>query len=130
MSRAALVLVSDAIRAKAHAWIDRAPPETRVEFKQPKRTVEQNALMWPLLSDIASQKRHAGLRLSAEDWKQLFMDALNREARLVPNLDGNGFVNLGRSSSDLSKQEFSDLIEVIRAWGAANGVVFHEERKQ
>jgi hypothetical protein len=47
----------------------------------------------------------------------------------VPNIDGTGFVNLGRSSSDLSKQEFIDLIELITAFGAQHGVVFSDEAK-
>jgi len=45
---------------------------------------------------------------------------------MVPNIDGSGFVNLGRSSSDLSKAEMTDLIEIIHAFGANHGVVFHE----
>ena len=47
-----------------------------------------------------------------------FLDGLKRELRVVPNLDGTSFVNLGRSSSDLTKQEMSDLIELIAAFGA------------
>jgi hypothetical protein len=52
------------------------------------------------------------------------LDGLKRELRLVPNMAGNGFVNLGRSSSDLSKGEFSDLMELIAAFGAEHGVAF------
>jgi hypothetical protein len=62
----------------------------------------------------------------ADDWKLLFLDSLKRELRMVPNLDGNGFVNLGRSSSDLSKGEMADLITIIEQFGANHGVVFHE----
>jgi hypothetical protein len=46
--------------------------------------------------------------------------------RLVPSLDGTGVVNLGRSSSNLSKSEFSDLLELIHEFGARHGVVFHD----
>ncbi len=46
---------------------------------------------------------------------------------MVPNLDGTGFVNLGRSSSDLSKSEMSDLIELIHAFGANHGVKFQDD---
>jgi len=45
---------------------------------------------------------------------------------MVPNIDGNGFVNLGRSSSDLSKAEMTDLIDLIHAFGANHGVTFQE----
>lgn len=56
----------------------------------------------------------------------IFLDALKREVRIVPTIDNKGFVNLGRSSSDLSKSEMGDLMELISAFGAAHGVRFHE----
>ena len=65
-----------------------------------------------------------GLRLTLDDWKLIFLDALKREVRMVPNIDGNGFVSLGRSSSDLSKEEMGDLLELIYAFGARHDVVF------
>jgi hypothetical protein len=46
--------------------------------------------------------------------------------RIVPNLDNTGFVNLGTSSSDLSKDEMSELIELILAFGANHNVELHE----
>lgn len=127
MSRAVLVLGSSAVREKAIRWIRTAPVNTRVTFQEAKRSTDQNAKMWACLSDIASQKTHHGLRLSPDDWKVLFMSALKQELRMVPNLDGTGLVTLGRSSSDLSKAEFSALLEIIHAWGAANDVVFHDQ---
>lgn len=130
MSRATLVLVSDAIRARAHAWIDRAPRETRVEFKAPNRTLPQNARMWAMLTDIATQLTWHGVRLSADDWKLIMLDGLKAELRLVPNINGTGFVNLGRSSSDLSKGEMGDLMELIEAFGAEHGVVFFDGDRQ
>jgi len=128
MSRALLVLNNDAVRDRAVSWVKKAPPGTRVAFKQQKRTTDQNAMFWSLLTSIATALPWHGLKLSTEDWKLIFLDALKRETRIVPNLDGNGFVNLGRSSSDLSKQEMTDLIELIRAFGANHGVTFIDQR--
>jgi hypothetical protein len=67
--------------------------------------------------------------LRPDDWKLIFLDALKRELRMVPNLDGTGFVNLGRSSSDLSKGEMSDMIELILAFGSQHGVTFQDEAR-
>jgi hypothetical protein len=125
MTRALLVLSSDEVRAKAAKWARSAPPHTRVEFKAPKRTLPQNARMWAMLTDVAEQVPWHGLKLSPDDWKLIFLDALKTELRLVPNIDGNGFVNLGRSSSDLSKEEMGNLMDLIEAFGAKHGVVFH-----
>lgn len=130
MTRALLILDRHDIRQKAARWALSAPAGTRCEFKAPKRTTDQNAKMWALLTEVAQQVPWHGLKLSADDWKLIFLDALKREVRMVPNIDGNGFVNLGRSSSDLSKAEMSDLIEIIHAFGAQHGVVFADERHE
>lgn len=129
MTRALITLIGDKtseVRVKAMAWIRNAPAGTRVEFKAPRRSWDQNAKMWACLTDIAQQVPHYGLWLSAQDWKLLFLDALRSEQRIVPNLDGNGFVSLTRSS-DLSRSEMSDLLELIAAWGAAHGVRFGDD---
>lgn len=127
MARAFLVLANDIFRQRAIDWIKAAPKDTRVEFKGPKRSLDQNSRLWACLTDIAQQVDWHGVKLTPDDWKLLFLDALKRELRIVPNLDGNGFVNLGRSSSDLSKQEFADLLELIQAFAAEKGVVWHWE---
>jgi hypothetical protein len=124
VSRATVILTNNDTRQKVAQWAMKAPYGTRVEFKQAKRSLDQNAKMWALLTDIASQVPWHGIRLSADDWKLVFLDALKREVRMVPNIDGNGFVSLGRSSSDLSKGEMSELIELIVMFGAKHGVKF------
>jgi Tfp pilus assembly protein PilO len=126
MSRAFLILSNETVRQKAVHWCQNAPARTRVEFKAPRRSLPQNARMWAMLTDVAQQVPWHGLKLTADDWKLIFLDALKREVRMVPNLDGNGFVSLGRSSSDLTKEEMGDLMELIAAFGANHGVVFQE----
>lgn len=127
MSRALIVIGSDRDRERAAAWARKAPYNCRIEFKEPKRTVPQNDRMWAMLTEVAAQVPYHGLRLSADDWKLLFLDALKREVRMVPNLDSSGFVSLGRSSSDLSKSEMADLIELIHEFGARHGVRFKDD---
>lgn len=126
MSRATLILDSKARREQAARWCMNAPAGTRLTFAEAKRTTDQNALMWASLTEIARQVPWHGLKLSADDWKLIFMASLNQEMRLVPNIDGTGFVNLGRSSSSLSKAEMGDLIDLIHAFGAKHDVEFHD----
>lgn len=127
MSRALIVLSSTAERERAAKWCRTAPSSTRVEFKEARRSLDQNAMLWASLTDVARQVEWHGVRLSPDDWKLVFLAALQTETRIVPNLDGTGFVNLSRSS-DLSKAEFSDLIELILKFGAEHGVVFHDDK--
>jgi hypothetical protein len=129
MSRALVILNSNADRQKVANWAMKLPSGTRVEFKEAKRTSDQNARFWAMLTDVATQLAWHGQKLSTDDWKLIFLDALKRELRIVPNITGNGFVNLGRSSSDLTKAEFSDLIEIIHAFGAEHGVQFQDDRE-
>lgn len=129
MSRALVILNSRADREKVCNWAMKVAPGTRVEFKEAKRSNEQNSRLWAMLTDVSQQLAWHGQRLTPDDWKLVFLDALKREMRIVPNIAGNGFVNLGRSSSDLSKAEFSDLIEIIIAFGAEHGVKFQDERE-
>jgi hypothetical protein len=129
MARAMLVLNSPEIRARAANLSLKLPHGSRVEFKAPKRTLPQNARLWVLLTDLSNQLPWHGIKLSPDDWKLVMMDALKREVRMVPNVDGTGFVNLGRSSSDLDVGEMADLQTLIEAFGASHGVVFFDERK-
>ena len=124
MSRYFITLRSAAERERAQRVIAAAPNGTRVEIKAAKRSIPQNERMWAMLTEVAQQLPWHGVTLRPDDWKLMFLDALKREVRMVPNLSGDGLVSLGRSSSDLSKEEFSDLIEIIYEWSARNGVTF------
>ena len=130
MSRALITLTSAIDRARACKWIQQAPFGTRIEFKGEKRTLPQNDRMWAMLTDIATQKEHMGKRYTPDQWKVIFMHAAGREVQFIPALDGETFIPWGQSSSDLSKQEMTELIECMFAWGAENGVVFHDPKEE
>ncbi len=125
MSRALVILNRASDRERVQAWAAKAPWGTRVTFQEAKRTTDQNARMWAMLTEVARQVKWHGQQLSADDWKLIFMAALPEETRIVPNLSGNGFVNLGRSSSKLSVGEMADLMDLIAAFGAREGVTFN-----
>lgn len=124
MSRRLFVISDENIRKRAFQFLASLPLGYRVLFQEQKRSTIQSDKMWAMLGDIEDQKLWHGQKLSDEDWKLLFMAGLNQELRIVPNLNGNGFVNLGRSSSKLSVREMMDLITLIQAWGDQNGVKF------
>ncbi len=52
-----------------------------------------------------------------------------QEIQSLPSLVGTGLFPCGRSSSDLSVQEMSELMEWIAAWGAENGITFHDQEE-
>lgn len=125
MARALLVLANDMFRARAIDWIRKAPKDTRVTFAGPKRTLIQNDKMWALLTEVACQIEWYGQKLTPDDFKDMFTASL-RKARIVPTIDGTGFVQLGLHTSDFDKEEMANMIELIYAFGAEHGVVFHD----
>jgi len=95
-----------------------------VHVGEETRTPEQNAKLWPMLTDVSRQVDWYGQKLSKEDWKDVFTASL-RQQRVVPGLDG-GFVVLGLRTSKMRKREFSDLIELIYAFGSGRDVKWSE----
>lgn len=112
-------------RETAHRIVDVAPAGSVMEVSAPRRTTDQNAKLWAMLSDI-SRAKPQGRVMTTEQWKCVFMDALGVKATWVPSLDGNGVVNTGYRSSRLSKQMMSDLIELMNAFAAEHGIELSE----
>ena len=105
---------SDCLHAE-HGWI--------VTISEPTRTLEQNSLLWPLLDEVSKQVVWHGNKLTSEEWKDIFTASLKKQ-KAVPGIDG-GFVVLGTRTSTMPKKEFSDLIELIYAFGAEHEVTFN-----
>jgi hypothetical protein len=84
------------------------------------RTLDQNAKLWALLTDISRQVEWHGRRLPPEAWKDILTAAL-RKAEVVPGLDG-GFVALGLSTSQMTRRELGELLDLADAFGSQNGV--------
>ena len=95
-----------------------------VEVKPLTRTIQQNDLMWALLTEISNQVVWHGQKLTPENWKDVLTAALKRQA-VVPGIDG-GFVVLGQRTSKMSVKELNEVIELAYAFGAQNGVVFND----
>ena len=95
-----------------------------LEIRAEKRSDPQNRLMWARLTELSRQVNWHGQKLTPEDWKDVLTAAL-RKQRVVPGVDG-GFVVLGQRTSQMSKSEMSELLELIGAFGAQQGVEFAE----
>jgi hypothetical protein len=120
MGRALVIIRGSSDREKAKRWIDRAPYETRIEFKSSKRTTPQNDRMWAMLTAISDQLVWHGAKYPPEDWKDYFMHSLSG-ARFMPHDEG-GMIPIGRRTSRLTKDEHSDLTALIEAFAARQGV--------
>ena len=125
MSRAVVQIKCDAERNLIATWARNVPEGTTVEFRAPRRSLDQNALMWSLLGQISKQVEWYGQYLTSEDWKDVLTASLRR-TRVVPGIDAGSFVPLGMRTSQMTKAELAELIELIYAFGAERGVKFRE----
>ena len=86
------------------------------------RSLQANARMWAMLSDLSRQVIWYGQKLAAEEWKDVLTAGLKRQ-KVVPGIDG-GFVVIGARTSKMTVKEMAELMELMEAFGAQQGVRF------
>jgi hypothetical protein len=107
--------------------VQQAPTGYVMTVREPKRSLDQNALFWVLLTELSIQKPEGRVH-TPETWKGLVMHACGHECQFQMGLNGEPFP-VGFRSSNLNKAQMGDLIEWIYAYGAQNGVVFGDQQK-
>jgi hypothetical protein len=103
-----------------------------LEIKAQSKTRDQEKLYHELIGQIAKQAQHLGAKWSAEDFKRLLVDQFAREiglktAKIIPNLDGSGILQLGVQTRHFNTDQASQFIEWLYAWAANNGVELKEQ---
>ena len=114
-----------ALTAQVFPYLDSALQGSRrwvLTIRPETRSLQQNARLWAMLTDISQQVDWYGRKLSPENWKHVFSAALKKQD-VVPGLDG-GFVVLGLSTSKMTVGEMADLQTLMEAFGAEKGVRF------
>ena len=100
-----------------------------LEIKDAGKSRDQEKLYHELIGQIAKQAQHMGAKWDAESWKRLLVDSYCREKGLktgavIPNLAGDGIVQLGMQTRKFTKEQASEFVEWLHAWGATNGIHF------
>ena len=106
-----------------------------VAFKRVTRSLDQNAKMWAMLTDISKQcerqvfdieqGRYIDKLITPEQWKIIFT-AHQRNQTTAIGIDGQ-IVSFGASTSRMTKAELAELIELMYAFGADNDVNWSEK---
>ena len=102
-----------------------------LEIKNAGKSRDQEKLYHELIGQIAKQAQHMGAKWDAESWKRLLVDSYCREKGLktgavIPNLAGDGIVQLGMQTRNFTKEQASEFVEWLHAWGAEHGVTFEQ----
>lgn len=123
--RQVFVLANPLVRRNAARACAEAPEGYRVEIKPRTRTLDQNDLMWSVLTDIANQVDFVvngqSVRITKEEVKDILTAALVKETRMAMGIDG-GTVFLGRRTSKMSIREMVALIDLAHAFGTEKDV--------
>ena len=115
-----LKITGPAARKAACEAVMSAPDGWMVRVSLPTRSLEQNALLHALLSEISESTPWAGQLRDLETWKRLltcaWMRATGQGVEMLPALDGHGFDVLYRRTSQLDVAEMTELIEYVQCW--------------
>lgn len=129
-----MVLAHAEARRRCAAFAADAPDGWRVTFEEPRRNLEQNALMWVLLTAFSEQLEWPVngrmVKLDPDEWKDILSAAYKRESqRVAMGIDG-GMVMLGLRTSKMGKREFAEFIEFIYSVASERGVVIDTQEVQ
>ena len=76
-----------------------------------KRSGQANKLMWVKLHELERTRRWHGRKLAASNWKHLITAGMEQKV-VVPNIAGDGFVALGKATSNMTIKQMNLVIEM------------------
>ena len=86
-----------------------------IEVKREKRSLDQNSLAWSVFTDLSKQVDWYGNKLTPNEWK-IMLTASMKQQKTLPGIHG-GFVVVGASTSQMTKDEMGELITIAHAFG-------------
>lgn len=126
MSEGHFFLVHNEARRRAALCVQQAPDGYQVIVREPRRNLDQNALLWVLLERFADQLlwpvNGQMVKLSKEEWKDILTAAFSQETQRVAMGLNGGMVILGLRTSKMGKKRFAEFVEFILATAAHRGV--------
>lgn len=118
MERIKLSLSQD--RSRVMHIISIAPDGYIVEIREPNRTLEQNALYWSTIHEIADTIKIDGKQYLPQVWHKYFKERF-LPSRII-ELPYGHIAESEPSTTDLTKEEFSEFVESV--------IQFYNENKE
>ena len=100
-----------------------------LEIKESGKSRDQEEKYHAMIGEIAKQAEHFGSKWDAESWKRLLVDQFCKDIGIktgvvIPNLSGDGIVQLGMQTRKFTKEQASEFVEWLNAWGAEHGITY------
>jgi len=116
MKKAIVTLTAD--RSRVIQMVTQAPDGYVVEIKQANRTIEQNALYWTAVHEIAESTFLNGKAFTPEVWHVYFKQRY-LSGRMI-ELPNGQLVEADATTTELSKEEFSDFVNEVLSFQEHN----------
>ena len=102
-----------------------------LEIKDAGKSREQEEKYHAMLGEIAKQAQHLGSKWDSESWKRLLVDQFCKDSGIktgvvIPNLSGDGIIQLGFQTRKFTKEQATEFVEFLHAWGAEHGITYSE----
>lgn len=128
------ILINDRVRQNALRAVMAAAPEQVVTIAPKTRSLDQNAKLHAILSDLAkSDVKWAGKRRTVDEWKAIIISghavATGQSGEVIPGIEGE-FVAIRESSASMSVARATSLIEYVLAFCASHGVELVETARR
>lgn len=132
-NRQSFVIRNPRILDNALAAVREAQVNSRVTIADPQRTLDQNAKLHALLTDLArSPQKWAGKLRTLDEWKMLMVSghavATGNGGEVIPGIEGE-FVAIRESTANMSVARASSLIEYVLAYCVMNKIELHETKR-
>lgn len=102
-----------------------------VTIHERSRSLQQNARLHAMLSEISKKTTYHGKVRGVEFWKGLFVSgwqiATNQHPEIAPGLEGE-FINIRESTTRLSVKKLTEVMDYIEAYCAMNSIQLSEWR--
>ena len=102
-----------------------------LEIKDAGKSREQEEKYHAMLGEIAKQAQHLGSKWDSESWKRLLVDQFCKDSGIktgvvIPNLSGDGIIQLGFQTRKFTKEQATEFVEFLHAWGAEHGITYSQ----
>ena len=134
MAKTKFQLITEHVKRNAAEFILNLPASKDrpmiVEVKARGRSLDQNAKLHAMLSDIAASKLlFAGKERSAEEWKVILISghsiATGGQGEVIAGIEGE-LICIRESSAGMSVSRMASLIEYVSVYGAEHGIIFRD----
>lgn len=116
------ILAHDEARRRALSAVSDAPAGYVVTVKPPGRTLDQNALIHPTITELAKALGRPTDKENLRQLRYLLLEQWMHETGQPPmfqrSFDGARWVCVNKGTSDLDKPDCSEFIEFLKATAA------------